>query len=391
MKRPWLIVTGDFSLTGGMDKANLALAERLVERDIPIHLVCHVAEERLVEHPLVTLHRVPRPAGMHFPASFLLSRTARAVAVRLRNAVVLANGGNLSWPGMNWVHYLHAAWDAPVTGLGLRSWKQRIERHIERQREAAALRHAQLVVCNSRLTAAQILERFNISKDRIRIIYYGADADRFEPITARHRQQMRSELGLNPNQCCIAFIGALGDHRKNFDTLFESWSRLQTESEWRDALLLVIGRGAQLEYWRQRARDRGLGESLRFLGFRDDVSDVLAACDLLVHPARYEAFGLSPHEALCRGLPVLVSAAAGVAELIPTELSSLLLNSPENLDELTAKLRLWRQQRTTLSDAIAALSDRCRMRSWMDMADDIIAAGVEMCSGRGGSIPMANS
>ena len=46
---------------------------------------------------------------------------------------------------------------------------------------------------------------------------------------------------------------------------------------------------------------------VRFLGFRRDMPAVFAACDLLIHPARYEAYGLAVHEALCRGLPALVT------------------------------------------------------------------------------------
>ena len=48
-----------------------------------------------------------------------------------------------------------------------------------------------------------------------------------------------------------------------------------------------------------------------------DVPEILAALDGLVHPARYEAYGLSVHEALCRGVPSIVSASAGIAERYP--------------------------------------------------------------------------
>ena len=41
----------------------------------------------------------------------------------------------------------------------------------------------------------------------------------------------------------------------------------------------------------------------------------------MVHPARYEAYGLGVHEAICRGLPAIVSAGAGIAELYPADAS----------------------------------------------------------------------
>ena len=82
------------------------------------------------------------------------------------------------------------------------------------------------------------------------------------------------------------------------------------------------GTGAELPAWRQRAQAAGLGDRMRFLGFRSDVPEILAALDALVHPARYEAYGLSVHEALCRGVPAIVSASAGVAERIPRRCGS---------------------------------------------------------------------
>ena len=41
LHRPWLIVSGDFVETGGMDVANMKLAEYLVARCVEVHLVAH--------------------------------------------------------------------------------------------------------------------------------------------------------------------------------------------------------------------------------------------------------------------------------------------------------------------------------------------------------------
>jgi len=78
-----------------------------------------------------------------------------------------------------------------------------------------------------------------------------------------------------------------------------------------DARLVVVGTGASLPSWRARTVEEGLGDSITFLGFRNDVPDVLAACDLLVSPTRYEAYGLNVQEALCTGLPAIVQRRGG--------------------------------------------------------------------------------
>jgi len=101
------------------------------------------------------------------------------------------------------------------------------------------------------------------------------------------------------------------------------------------------------------------------------VPDVLAACDALVAPTRYEAYGLGVQEALCTGLPALVSASAGVAERYPSTLAELLLDDPDNAGALEASLRNWRSHHERLLDAARALSARLRQRTWQVMAQDV--------------------
>ena len=119
--------------------------------------------------------------------------------------------------------------------------------------------------------------------------------------------------------------------------MFSAWCELCGCRNW-DADLIVVGQGAELPAWRQRAREAGVGDRIRFAGFRTDVPEILAALDALVHPARYEAYGLSVREALCRGVPAIVSASAGVAEHYPPELGGLLIADPNDPAELRGKL-----------------------------------------------------
>ena len=101
------------------------------------------------------------------------------------------------------------------------------------------------------------------------------------------------------------------------------------------------------------------------------MSAVLAAADALVHPARYEAYGLGVHEAICRGLPAIVSATAGVAELYPPDLSDLLIQNVEDSAEIAERLRRWRRDMSGAARRVRPLSDRLRSRTWNDMAAEI--------------------
>jgi glycosyltransferase involved in cell wall biosynthesis len=139
-------------------------------------------------------------------------------------------------------------------------------------------------------------------------------------------------------------------------------------------LLVVIGRGAMLPEWQRRAADEGLDESIMFLGFRDDVPRLVRAADLLVAPTRYEAYGLGVHEALCCGLPAIVSAEAGVAERYPQALASLLLRDVENVDGLAERVELCLDTHDALLERMQPFAATLRARTWDHMAHDIVQA-----------------
>jgi glycosyltransferase involved in cell wall biosynthesis len=87
-----------------------------------------------------------------------------------------------------------------------------------------------------------------------------------------------------------------------------------------------------------------------------------------VSPVRYEPYGLNVQEALCRGVPALVSRNAGVAERYAGDLSHMLLEDPDNVDELVDALRRWRQHTDEWKRRAAPLGHELRAYGWQDMA-----------------------
>jgi glycosyltransferase involved in cell wall biosynthesis len=72
-----------------------------------------------------------------------------------------------------------------------------------------------------------------------------------------------------------------------------------------ELLALVIGDGALRPELEERARQLGLEDSVRFLGSRGDVPDLLGALDVLVSASRSEGCPISALEAMAAGVPVL--------------------------------------------------------------------------------------
>lgn len=370
--RQFVLVSCDLVKTGGMDRANYALASYLAQRGDEVHAVAHAAADDLVARPNVVFHRVPKPMGSYFLGEQLLDRAGRHWAARLAPAGgrVLVNGGNCAWGDVNWVHYVHAAYTPDIRTGTLRRIKGQWSHRVFLKEERKALGRARIVLANSDRTRRDLIGLLRVPEKNVRTIYYGIDPERFRPATAEERTRMRESLGWPVEQPVVAFIGALGDRRKGFDTLFAAWQSLAAGGGW-DARLAVVGHGAELPLWKQRAADAGLTRSIDFLGFRKDVPQIMRACDALVAPTRYEAYGLGVQEALACGLPAIVSADAGVAERYGPELQHLLLPDAENTGDLAARLRDWRRQPERDRTAVAALSAAIRSHTWDDMARDI--------------------
>lgn len=368
----WLMTSGDFTTLGGMDRANHAQARHLALRGDEVHLVAHRVSDDLATLPNVHVHTVPRPLGAHLAGAPLLAGEAERQRGTLGPAAhVLVNGGNAPGPA-TWIHYLHAAYQSRATASLRSRMSSSVGRRYYMSRERAVLSRASLVICNSRRTAADVHRFYRVAESRLRVVYYGIDGALFGAATAAERSAARTALGLAPDRRIALFIGALGDRRKGFDALFEAWRMAAADPRW-DVDLLVAGIGAERAGWERRASRTFAPGRMRFLGFRPDVADVIAAADVLVHPARYEAYGLGVHEAICRGVPAIVTGSAGIAERYPAELRDLLIEG--DVDAASVAEALWRWHSS--ADAWRARSEpfaaSLRSRSWDTMAGEIAA------------------
>ncbi|MEH1928091.1 MAG: glycosyltransferase family 4 protein [Nostoc sp.] len=371
--KSYLLITGDFVRTGGMDRANFALADYLARQGQEVHLLAHRVANELLAYPNVKFHHVPKIASSYLLSSPLLNRMGCILAQRLTNAGgrVLVNGGNCQWEDINWVHYVHAAYRPNNPAGLLRRLKSSVSYQLFLKTERQALQLARVIIVNSDRTKRDLIERLGIAEQRLHEVYYGIDPKVFFPATQQKRLALRQQLGWSPDKPIVVFIGALGDRRKGFDTLFAAWQQLCTSPDW-DADLVVVGVGAELTLWQHRAVAIGISSRIHFLGFRTDVPHILQAADCLVAPTRYEAYGLGVHEALCCGLPSIVSAKAGVAERYSPQLQDLLIPNPEDALDLAARLQKWWWHKDHYSKLVSSLSQELRAYTWDDMARKIL-------------------
>jgi len=119
----------------------------------------------------------------------------------------------------------------------------------------------------------------------------------------------RTTLGAPADAVLVLALGRL--HRvKGFDVLLHAMARSPQLYLW------IAGDGPERSTLAAQLHSMGLAGRVRLLGWREDVSALMAAADLLVCPSRHEPLGNVVLEAWAQHLPVIASAAEGPRALI---------------------------------------------------------------------------
>lgn len=131
--------------------------------------------------------------------------------------------------------------------------------------------------------------------------------------SVRATGQARRSLGLGPEPLLLAV--ARHQQPKGIDRMIEAMPAVL--GRYPTATLLVAGRpGAQTPQLSAAVERLGLDRSIRFLGHRDDVDELLVAADLFVLPSRREGLPGSLLEAMAVGTPAVVSDIPQVTEVV---------------------------------------------------------------------------
>ena len=211
-------------------------------------------------------------------------------------------------------------------------WKPWLRQYNAKHRETLALeKHlfgpdgARLVIANSRMVQAEIVQHFGYPAERIHVVHNGVPPFTVPP---EARAQTRRELGLRDDDFAVLFAGS-GWERKGLRFAIEAMNAARLLR----ATLLVAGRG----------RERGLPRSgcVRFLGAVKDMPRYLAAADAFILPTLYDPFSNACLEALASGLPVITTAHNGFAEIIAPGVEGEVVAQPDDIAALVGALEKW--------------------------------------------------
>jgi glycosyltransferase involved in cell wall biosynthesis len=184
------------------------------------------------------------------------------------------------------------------------------------QRIAVTLanRCAAVVIANSQASQSAFIAAGGQVKP-IEVVYNGFNPSRYQAAMSQ-RQPIRQEFGFTAQEFVVGHFSRLAPW-KGQHLLIEALTHCPPSVS---AILVgdaLFGEADYVRQLKQQVKDLNLEHRVRFLGFRSDVADLMAACDLVAHTSTApEPFGRVIVEAMLCGTPVVAAAAGGAVELV---------------------------------------------------------------------------
>ena len=241
---------------------------------------------------LAGLMRTQRPDILHTHTAKAgaVGRLAAALAGRARPRVVLH-----TFHG----HVLSGYFNAPGTA-------------VFRGVETALARQSDALVAVSPQVRDDLVRIGIAPSSRFTVVRLGID---LQPRVrnGRPREETLRELGISPGAFVVAWFGRMTAVKRT-DDLVDVLRRLYELGL--DAVLLLVGDGADRERLEQRAHDLGVARRCFFLGYQDDVALWYAAADAVILTSANEGTPVTIIEALAAGRPVVATDVGGVQDVV---------------------------------------------------------------------------
>ncbi len=186
---------------------------------------------------------------------------------------------------------------------------------LERQR-------FRLLVANSAVMQDDVVMRFGVPAEHVRVIHPGFDPGQFGVDADRSGvAAVRREMGVSESNEARVLVGLItsGDFEKrNVGLFLEAAAAMPSETRDRCSFV-VVGKTKEHRSWNRRAEELGIGRKVTWLDPASNVRDRYRALDVFVLPAKWEEFGRVVLEAMACGAPVITSDRVGSSEILEGE------------------------------------------------------------------------
>ncbi len=177
------------------------------------------------------------------------------------------------------------------------------------------------VIATTPLQVDMIVDDYGVPAERTHMIPPGYDDNRFFPVSASSRGNIRQRLGFDGR--VVLAVGRLAKN-KGYDLLIQAFAMVAERIP--EAVLHLCVGGTELDKDEQALLDElkaltanlGLAQKVRFGGYIADaeLADHYRAADVFVLSSRYEPFGMTAVEAMACGAPTVITTQGGLYRAI---------------------------------------------------------------------------
>lgn len=199
------------------------------------------------------------------------------------------------------------------------------ERYYRRWAYRWAARNASAFVAVSENLKMFLCKEIGVRNDEILTILNGVDLNHFDN-PSYDRGPIRASLGIANKMHVVITVAALFKVKGHID-LLNAASRLCQSRK--DIVFLIVGEGSLEESLREQTKNLRISNNVKFLGFRSDVPQLLAASDVFVLPSYSEGMPISIIEAMAAGLPIVATNVGGIPEVVENGANGYLVEPGE--------------------------------------------------------------
>jgi glycosyltransferase involved in cell wall biosynthesis len=172
----------------------------------------------------------------------------------------------------------------------------------------------------------------------------------------------------------VGHVGALIDSHKGQTTLLQVARRLRQTRP--DLVFVFAGTGKDEEQLKTLSNDLS---NVIWLGFRDDIADVIASFDVFAFPSRFEALGSTLLDVMEIGVPIVASNVDGIPELIRHGETGLLVE-PGIVDQMQAAIMRLLSDRALAKQLTRNAAAFCKQFSARKMAEKYVQIYQQICA-----------
>jgi UDP-glucose:(heptosyl)LPS alpha-1,3-glucosyltransferase len=226
------------------------------------------------------------------------------------------------------------------------------------------------VIANSRQVQEEVIRHYGVDPAKIRVIVNGLDRQRFYPLEAEARAELRRRLKTPADREIVLFVGS-GFTRKGLAYLFRAFASLKDK----DSLLWVVGKG-DIATYQGAAEGLGMADRVKFWGPAPETAPFYQAATVLALPTIYDPCSNVVLEALACGTPAVTTAANGAAEFITPGDNGAIVTQPDDIAALREALAAFltrgrdRRVRRAAAQAVAALSWEATVAQTLEVLEE---------------------